>query len=133
MCVPHRRVYSPEDLKGVVKKTTPSQPEKKASKPVKKAAKKKPIKKRSKGMSKVMEEVKKLYPIFLKAHPFCEIQSPDCIKRATAIHHTKGRGKNIAKQEHWKACCEPCNSWVESNHQKAADSGLKKSRHKIQQ
>lgn len=136
LCVPHGRVYSVEEIrKGIGKKSPPAEPEK----PAKKAAvKKKALKRgkkpnpRSKKMTKVIEEVKKLYPLFLKSRPMCEIRSPDCIKRATVVHHRKGRGNNILKQETWVACCPPCNSYVENHHQWAADNGFKVSQHKIQ-
>lgn len=134
LCTSHAKYFKPEDLRGVVKRDAPKSEDKKLDKKLdKKATKKKPISMRSKKMTTVMNEVKKLYPIFLKAHPLCEIKSPDCLQTATVIHHVKGRGKNIANQKSWKACCPPCNSYVEKHHQWAAEKGFKSSRHNIEQ
>lgn len=127
LCTAHGRIYKPEDLKGVAKRDTP------ASGPKTLPKKKKAIKKRSKKMTTVMAEVKKLYPIFLKANSECAIKAPGCIGQSTVVHHVKGRGKKIGDQNTWVPCCPPCNSYVEQNHQWAADRGFKQSRHKIEQ
>lgn len=73
-----------------------------------------------------MAELKKLYPIFLKAHPKCSIKSPVCTVLATCIHHTQGRGKNeVLNQQTWQPSCQPCNHYVEENHEWAVAHGNK--------
>jgi hypothetical protein len=93
----------------------------------------KPINKVSSAMAAVKRELKKLYPIFLKKHPKCQIKSPVCTKKSTCIHHKKGRGKNeILDQGTWMASCEHCNSYVEQEHAWAEKNGFKVSRHKVE-
>lgn len=91
----------------------------------------KPIKKESSKMTQVKQELKKLYTIFLAKRKKCEVKSPECTKIATCVHHVHGRLKdNLMNQASWKASCEACNSWVERNHAKAAEMGMKKSKFK---
>ena len=79
----------------------------------------------------INQALKTIYPSVLAKHPKCEVKSPECTKIATVIHHTKGRGPNeILDQSTWMASCERCNGWVEENHAKAEEMGVKKSRHK---
>lgn len=88
--------------------------------------------KKSDNQKAIDKELKKLYPIFLAKHPACEIKSPKCTKKATCIHHTKGRGKNeVLAVETWKASCTACNLWCETNHAEAEEKGVKKRRHHI--
>lgn len=92
---------------------------------------KQPVKiaKESDKMKNVKAELKKLYPIFLKSRPICEIASPVCTKKATCIHHVCGRlPSKILKQEHWMAACEHYNGWVENNDAESRSKGLKKSK-----
>ena len=89
----------------------------------------KPIAKRSPKMKAVIAELKKLYPIFLKARPLCEIKSEVCTHKATVVHHTAGRGANVLNQTTWKASCAPCNGFVENKDAWARDNGHKVSRH----
>jgi hypothetical protein len=96
--------------------------------------KKTAINKVSEKMKGVKAELKKLYPLFLKVHPKCEINSPECTGTATCIHHTEGRGKNeVQNQGTWKASCTRCNGYVEDHHAWAEERGFKKSRHKKKQ
>ena len=112
-----------------IREKAPSE-EKAASSKANKAKKdKKPLKKRGDKMKAVMAELKKLYPIFLRTHPRCEIQGPDCLGEATCIHHSEGRGlMQIKKQSSWIPSCGPCNNWVEKDDKKARALGLKKSK-----
>ncbi len=89
----------------------------------------KKINKVSEKMKTIKAELKKLYPVFLKKHPVCQLNTPDCKKKATCIHHTKGRGKNVLNQGTWMASCTPCNLWVETNHGQAEKAGLKLPQH----
>ena len=92
-----------------------------------------PIQKESGKMKSVKSELKKLYPIFLQKHKTCQLKTPVCTKKATCIHHTKGRGPNEIKDEStWKASCTACNLWVEQNHAAAEERGLKVPRHQKQ-
>lgn len=92
-------------------------------------AKKKPIAKRSAKMKDIMKELKKLYPVFLKSHPLCEIKAPGCTGKATAVHHTEGRiGKKITDVTTFLPCCQWCNGYLENNDKWARDNGFKKSK-----
>lgn len=89
-----------------------------------------PPKKESEHIKSVKAELKKMYPVFLAQRTKCEINSPNCTKKATCVHHTQGRGKNeVLNVGTWKASCEPCNLWCETNHAEAAAKGFKKRRH----
>jgi hypothetical protein len=91
---------------------------------------KKAPKKESDHIKAVKSELKKMYPVFLAQRPVCEIASPNCTKRSTCIHHIQGRGKNeVLNVGTWKASCEPCNLWCETNHTEAEAKGFKKRRH----
>jgi len=92
----------------------------------------KEIPKQTKKTKSINAQLKELYPVFLQKKNFkCEIQSPECTKTATCVHHAKGRGKNeILDQSTWKSSCQKCNSWVESHHAEAVQMGAKVSRHK---
>lgn len=89
-----------------------------------------PISNRSDKMTAIIDQLKKLYPVFLRSHPACEIKSPVCTKKATVVHHSEGRGKNeVLDQRTWMASCTACNGWVEENDAEAREMGAKKSRH----
>ena len=78
----------------------------------------------------IKKALKEAYPVFLAKHPKCEINSPNCTKKATCVHHKKGRGINeVLDQSIWAASCEPCNLWCETNHAEAEARGMKISRH----
>ncbi len=97
----------------------------------------KPAKKpavRSEKQKAVVSELKKLYPIFLRKHPVCEIDGPQCQKKAVCVHHSEGRGVNeVLKQSSWVASCAWCNGWVETADAQARKNGFKKSRLKKSQ
>jgi hypothetical protein len=98
-------------------------------KPIPKGA---PLKKggRSEKMRGVMAAIKPLYEDFLEKKPVCEINSPKCTQMATCVHHTKGRGvAQIMNIKTWKASCNACNGFVETNDEWARQNGHKISRH----
>lgn len=89
----------------------------------------KPIPKVSEKMKVVKVELRKLYPIYLKANPICNIQNEGCTRKATTVNHTKGRGKNeILDQSTWEPSCNNCNLSIEINHNEARENGHKKQR-----
>ena len=95
-----------------------------------KAKKKVKIKPRSKKMEKTVRDLKIAYGPFLEKNPICAIQSPECTFKATAVHHTRGRGvKEVLDQSTWLPCCSACNGYVEANDAWAREHGFKKSRH----
>lgn len=104
----------------------PKEPKQDADKvaPVKKAKSKK-VNSRSKKQAKVMRLLKKAYPIYLEAHPECEIKSPVCTFHATVVNHNRGRGANVLNQDDWCPSCPPCNNFIEENHAWAQEKGFK--------
>lgn len=90
-----------------------------------------PIKKVSDKEKSRKAELKKMYPVFLAEKKFiCEIQSPECTKTATAIHHLKGReGEQVFETLDWLACCQRCNGYVEEHDKWARDKGFKLNKH----
>jgi hypothetical protein len=128
LCTSHGKYYKPEDFKNLSKASFDKgiligKVEKKV---------RKPIKKRSKKMTDVMKEVKKLYTIFLKSKPKCEVKSPQCTIVSTDVHHKAGRGKNqIADKKTWMAVCRSCHNLIENNDKWARDNGFKISQHTV--
>lgn len=85
---------------------------------------------RSEKMRGIMKAIKPLYEIYLEKNEECQIKSQVCTGRATAVHHTEGRGvSKIMDQRTWMACCAACNDWVENKDEAAREMGAKKSRH----
>lgn len=69
--------------------------------------------------------LKFLYDIFLEKRTVCRIQSPDCTKMATVVHHKKGRGRFVLFDwSTWLPCCPACNGYVEANHEWAKSKGF---------
>lgn len=66
-------------------------------------------------------------------HPLCEIglAETNCHghRRATTIHHTKGRGKYLNDESTFIAPCWPCHSYVEKHREWATENGYLASRH----
>jgi hypothetical protein len=89
----------------------------------------KSIEKQSENIKEVNKQLKKIYPVYLKLHPACNIKSPVCLKKATCVNHTRGRGANVLNQEDWEPSCIPCNGYIESHHAWAAERGHKKEQH----
>lgn len=127
-CIGHR-IYASQSTESLKEKND-SAAVKKTDKPVSFSKIKTAIKKVSLKMADIKKQLKKLYPQFLKKHPFCEINSPVCTKVATCINHKKGRGKNeILNEETWEASCTACNGYIEENDSWARENGHKVSRH----
>lgn len=100
----------------MIKRQSMKQGDQPTAREEKDAQKKKPIKKVSEKMRVKKLELKKLYPIYLKANPCCAIQGPHCTIKAACVHHTRGRGeKELLDQSTWMPSCIHCNSWIESN------------------
>lgn len=92
--------------------------------------KRKWMKPRTKKKAKEYRELGKIVGPFLEEHPYCEIRSPDCTHLATCVHHVKGRAEDVVLDpEYHKACCSPCNHYVENHHAWAVENGHKVSRH----
>lgn len=85
------------------------------------------IPKKSDKQKEIDKELKKLYPVFLAEKKFiCEIQSPECTKTATCVHHKKSRGINeVLDVETFMASCERCNLYVETHDAWAREKGFK--------
>lgn len=92
----------------------------------------KPLRKRIAPVSKKRAKDNRKYSTlrrdYLKEGDLCELRTPDCINLATCIHHVNGRTIHFLNGSTWKKSCVPCNNWVESNHGKAEQMGLKKSK-----
>lgn len=66
---------------------------------------------------------------FREQNPDCAINSPNCTHKTQGVHHKRGRvGKYLLDKSTWMPACNPCNSYVEANHQWAIDNGCKESR-----
>ena len=69
-------------------------------------------------------------PEFLKEHPLCQMNcTPGCTKakprKATQVHHTRGRGKYYLARRTWMAGCFPCHEWENSHRNEAVKLGLR--------
>lgn len=75
-----------------------------------------------------MELLRKLYPAFLAlpGNGSCKLNMKGCTKKATVVHHKKGRiGDLLFDQRFWMPSCVSCNGAVESNDAEAREKGLK--------
>ena len=72
----------------------------------------------------------KLRERFLLEHDECElrISAELCQGKATTVHHTEGRGKNLLRVETWKAGCWPCHDYVDVHSKEAKEAGHSKRR-----
>jgi hypothetical protein len=91
------------------------------------------VKPKAAGIKKVSEaekarqkEYKPLAMAFRKEHPACQLKVPGiCTGKTQGIHHKRGKvGKLLIAVEHFLASCNPCNTWVEANHEEAVHMGL---------
>lgn len=72
----------------------------------------KPVKARSKKRAEQMREYVPLMLAFLTANPLCM----RCGKPATCVHHSGGRrGWLLLAVEFWKASCNDCNEFAETD------------------
>lgn len=86
---------------------------------------------RSKKLSKAMRGYIVQVKIYLSKpeNLVCKIQSPNCTKLATCVHHTAGRtGQQLKNEADWMPSCEACNGYVEENDAWARENGFKKTR-----
>lgn len=88
---------------------------------------KKPIKKVSEKHQQTLDEYKPKRLAFLKKRPNCELKLDVCTRKATCIHHKKGKhSKELYLDEnYWMASCISCNGRVEEIGEKAYQLGLK--------
>jgi hypothetical protein len=90
-----------------------------------------PIKKKPHKISKVSE--KRKYDLvqyredrlrYLKANPICEAALGCCTRKATDVHHQKGRGIMLNDQAFWIAVCRKCHDWITEHSKEAIEMGL---------
>lgn len=86
-----------------------------------------------KGIAKVSEKRKVLNKEYSKvSKPLwkdkdCKVRSVECTGKAEGCHHMEGK-ENASKLLNTKKmipCCNRCNLWIETNHEKAVALGLK--------
>ena len=65
---------------------------------------------------------------FLSRCPQCQIQAPGCTKKATVVHHTRGRILYYLIVSTWMASCAGCNLFIERNDAWARLRGFFKSK-----
>ena len=64
-------------------------------------------------------------PLFLKERPLCEANLPGCTKRATQVHHVKGRrGLLYIMSHYFRAHCGNCHRWVTDHSKEAKEMGI---------
>jgi hypothetical protein len=117
------------------KKYTKKPINRKPNKPLKRAPlKHKPykIKKVSLKRSDSLKEYRVESAIFIKENPVCGMNLPGCTKKATQVHHKKGRENDLLlKKEFWMPGCDSCHTWCTEHSKEAIELGLSISRHKI--
>lgn len=68
-----------------------------------------------------MKEYGKLRKEFLATNKLCA----RCGKKATDIHHTRGRvGRLLCMSAHWISVCRQCHQWIGENPNEARAEGL---------
>ncbi len=61
---------------------------------------------------------------YLAEHPICELW-PGCKRRATEIHHIRGRnGKRLNDERYWRSGCMQCHRRVHDSPAEARELGL---------
>lgn len=87
----------------------------------------KPINKISSNHRKTLDEYNPKRKEFLKARPLCEVKLEVCTKKATCIHHKKGKHSRelYLDENYWMASCISCNGRIEEIGGKAYELGLK--------
>lgn len=67
---------------------------------------------------------------FLKANPECQASLEGCTKKATQIHHMKGRENELLNESaYWMAICFNCHRKVTEDTQMAFAKGLSIPKH----
>lgn len=67
----------------------------------------------------------KLRKIFLEENPVCQMRVKCDGAPATEVHHSRGRGIWYLIVKYWKASCNPCHVWENSNRNAAVELGLR--------
>jgi len=69
----------------------------------------------------------KLRKVQLEKHSVCQINTTDCTKQSTEIHHAAYRtGDNFLGVDTWFATCRACHQWVHANPKEARELGFLK-------
>lgn len=64
-------------------------------------------------------------PLFLASHPICECNLPGCTKKATEVHHKKGRqGFWLIVSHYFLATCSSCHRHITVNSKEAIELNL---------
>jgi hypothetical protein len=83
----------------------------------------------SKSQTKRLAQYRKLRDAFMKEHPLCQAQLQGCTKKATDLHHSKGRiGHNLTDVSTYIALCRNCHTWAENHPEEAKSLGLSQNR-----
>lgn len=97
--------------------------------------KKTPLARMGKEYKKNYNAYRKFAPVFLAAHPYCEMPSEtgaaSCMRQAVEIHHMKGRGPHgawLCREEWCLAVCDECHKYIENNKRIARRRGVIKYR-----
>lgn len=101
--------------------------EKPVNKMQKKAVKIKPV---SDKMKLALKELAKIRKRKLQQQPLCQLQLHGCTRKATTLHHVRGRiGKQLLKEEDLLPSCATCNVSAEQQDGLAREKGIKKSKY----
>lgn len=83
--------------------------------------------------SKKLGQAERIYHVlrkdYLKDHPVCECGRNNCKRKATDIHHKKGRGEYLNDVRYLLAVSRVCHQWIETHPKEAKELGLSISRH----
>jgi len=92
--------------------------------------KKKPykIKSASEKRKEALEQYKILRDVYMKDHPICEANLDCCRKKATDLHHPKGRGIYLNDVSRFMAVCRPCHNWITEHSAESIELGLSERR-----
>ena len=84
-----------------------------------------PLSNRSSKKASRDREYTKVRKHFLIMHPKCGASVVGCSKRATEIHHVRGRiGRLQCDTRFFMAICRKCHDWIGDNGKKARAIGL---------
>ena len=83
-----------------------------------------PIAKKSKKLSANEKIYAVLRKDFMKDNPACKAGLSNCTKKATEIHHKKGRGILLNEVKYFLPVCSTCHKWIELHPKEAVKEGL---------
>lgn len=92
------------------------------------AKRQKPIPKFSGKMLQNLKIYSVLRKDFLKDNPICQCGRNGCKRKATDVHHRKGRGIYLNVVEFWLAVARVCHTWINEHPKEAMELGLTISR-----